>query len=47
MRDEDLDKFDIPEPTPERFARAVARRGLKPLPGKQQVTLRIDADVLS
>jgi uncharacterized protein (DUF4415 family) len=28
------------------FARAVTRRGLKPLPGKRQVTLRIDADVL-
>jgi len=47
MRDDDLDTSDIPEPTPEQFARALARRGLKPLPGKQQVTLRIDADVLS
>jgi uncharacterized protein (DUF4415 family) len=46
MRDEDIDVSDVPEPTPEQFARAVARRGLKPLPRKQQVTLRIDADVL-
>lgn len=46
MRDEDIAMSDIPEPTPEQFARAVARRGLKPLARKQQVTLRIDADVL-
>lgn len=47
LRDEGLDTSDIPEPTPEQFARALARRGLKPLPRKQQVTLRVDADVLS
>jgi len=46
LRDEDIDLADIPEWTPAMFARAVARRGLKPLPGKRQVTLRIDADVL-
>ncbi|MEW6166871.1 MAG: BrnA antitoxin family protein [Pseudomonadota bacterium] len=46
LRDEDIDLADNPELTPEMFARAVARRGLKPLPGKRQVTLRIDADVL-
>jgi uncharacterized protein (DUF4415 family) len=46
MRDEDIDLSDIPELTPEMFARAVARRGLKPVPRKQQVTLRLDADVL-
>lgn len=28
------------------FARAVARRGLKPIEAKKQVTLRLDADVL-
>jgi uncharacterized protein (DUF4415 family) len=38
---------DIPEPTPEQIARAVARRGLKPAPGKEQITLRVDADVLA
>lgn len=46
LRDEDIDLSDIPEMTPEMFARAVARRGLKPIPPKQQVTLRLDADVL-
>ena len=46
MADEDIDTSDIPDPTPEQFARAVARRGLEPAPAKQQVTLRIDADVL-
>jgi uncharacterized protein (DUF4415 family) len=28
------------------FARAVVRRGLKPVPRKEQLTLRIDSDVL-
>jgi uncharacterized protein (DUF4415 family) len=37
---------DIPEPTIEDFARAVARRGLRPLPPKRQLTLRVDADVV-
>jgi uncharacterized protein (DUF4415 family) len=46
LRDEDIDLSDIPEVTPEMFARAVARRGLKPIPRKQQVTLRLDADVM-
>lgn len=46
MRDEDIDTTDIPELTPEQFARAIARKGLKPMPHKQQVTLRIDSDVM-
>lgn len=46
LRDEDLDTSDIPEPTPEQFARAVLRKGLKPVPRKRQVTLRLDAEVL-
>lgn len=46
MSDKAIDTSDIPEPTPEQFARAVAREGLKPISRKQQVTLRIDADVL-
>ncbi|MBI5304375.1 MAG: BrnA antitoxin family protein [Chloroflexi bacterium] len=45
--DEDIDLSDIPEITPEMFARAVVRRGLKPIPSKAQVTLRLDRDVLS
>ena len=46
MRDEDIDTSDIPEVTPEQFARAIIRKGLKPVARKKQVTLRIDEDVL-
>ena len=46
MKDEDIDFSDCPEVTPEMFARAVVRRGLKPVPRKTQLTLRIDGDVL-
>lgn len=46
MRDEDIDFSDIPEATPEDFARGVVHLGFKPVPPKQQITLRIDADVL-
>lgn len=42
-----LEDADIPEPTAEDFARAVVREGLKPAPRKQQITLRVDADVLA
>ncbi|MBN2116535.1 MAG: BrnA antitoxin family protein [Anaerolineales bacterium] len=45
MRDEDIDLSDAPEITPEMFAKAIVRRGLKPRT-KKQVTLRIDSDVL-
>jgi uncharacterized protein (DUF4415 family) len=47
MRDEDIDLSDSPEWTPEQFARAVVRDGLAKAPPKEQITLRIDADVLS
>ena len=46
MKDSDIDLSDIPEISLEKFAKAVIRKGLKPLPKKSQVTLRIDADVL-
>ncbi len=46
MRDEDIDFSDLPEIPPERFARALVRKGLKPVARKSQITLRIDADVL-
>jgi uncharacterized protein (DUF4415 family) len=46
MKDEDIDFSEIPEWTPEMFAKAVVRRGLKPPPGKAQLTLRLDSDVL-
>lgn len=37
---------DAPRWTPESFARAVARKGLKPVPKKALLSLRIDADVI-
>lgn len=46
MRDEDIDTSESPEITPEQFAKAVARRGLKPMPRKKQITLRIDEDII-
>jgi len=46
LRDEDIDLSDTPEITPEMFAKAIVRRGLKPVPPKAQVTLRLDRDVL-
>jgi uncharacterized protein (DUF4415 family) len=47
MRDEDIDFSDIPEVPPEMFARGIVRRGLKPVPRKDQLTLRIDSDVVA
>jgi uncharacterized protein (DUF4415 family) len=47
LRDKDIDIFDNPEVTPEMFAKAVLRKGLQPVDRKTQVTLRIDADVLT
>ncbi len=46
MKDEDIDLSDAPEITPEMFAKAIVRRGLKPRT-KKQVTLRMDSDVLN
>lgn len=46
MQNEDIDLSDIPEITPEMFARMVVRRGLKQPPVKQQITIRLDEDVL-
>lgn len=37
---------DAPEWTPETFARAVARKGLKTVPRKTLLSLRIDSDVI-
>jgi uncharacterized protein (DUF4415 family) len=47
MKDEDIviDR-DAPAWTDEMFARAVLRKGLKPIPRKTLVSLRIDQDVL-
>jgi uncharacterized protein (DUF4415 family) len=46
MKDEDIDLSDAPELAPEMFARAIVRRGLKPVVRKEQLTLRVDQDVL-
>ena len=46
MKDEDIDFSDIPRLTPEMFANAVVRKNFKPVPHKQQITLRIDKDVV-
>jgi uncharacterized protein (DUF4415 family) len=46
LRDGEIDLTDNPEVTPEQFAKAIVRRGLSPAPSKEQVTLRLDADVL-
>ena len=45
MKDKDIDLSDAPEITPEMFAKAIVRRGLKPRV-KKQITLRVDDDVL-
>jgi uncharacterized protein (DUF4415 family) len=45
MTDADIDLSDIPEITPEMFAKGVVRRGLKPIT-KRQLTLRLDSDVI-
>ena len=46
LPDQGIDFSDTPELTPEMFARAVVRRGLKPMTRKRQLTIRIDSDVL-
>lgn len=37
---------DAPEWTPQMFGRVVARKGLKPVPKKALLSLRVDADVI-
>ena len=46
LKDKDIDLSDVPEVPPEMFARAIVRRGLKPVSRKAQLTLRVDNDVL-
>ncbi len=46
MKEDDIDYSDLPKVTPEMFAHAVVRRGLKPIERKAQLTLRVDNDVL-
>ncbi len=47
MHDDDIDLSESPEVSPELFARAVVRQGLQPVAPKEQVTLRVDKDVLA
>ena len=46
MEDEAIDYSDVPPLSPEMFAQALVQKGLKPGPGKAQITLRLDKDVL-
>jgi uncharacterized protein (DUF4415 family) len=46
LKDDEIDFSDIPEISPEMFARGIVRRGLKPVARKQQLTIRVDSDVL-
>ena len=46
IQDDEIDLSDVPEITPELFAKAVVRQGLKTKPAKKQVTIRLDEDVL-
>jgi uncharacterized protein (DUF4415 family) len=46
LKDDRIDFSDTPELTPEMFAQAIVRRGLKPVPRKTQLTIRVDSDVL-
>lgn len=45
MKDEDIDLTDMPEMTDEQWSRAVRGKFYRPV--KQQVTLRLDADVIA
>jgi uncharacterized protein (DUF4415 family) len=47
MKNEEIDVSDIPELTPEMFAKAVVKRGLKQKESKAQLTIRVDRDVLA
>ena len=47
MEDKEINLSDLPEISPDKFAKAIVRKGLKPVAKKTQVTLRIDTDVLT
>ena len=46
MKDSEIDFTELPEVTPEMFARSIVRKGLEPVARKEQLTLRLDSDVL-
>ena len=47
LEDEQIDLSESPEISPEMFAKAIMRSGLKERPRKEQVTIRLDGDVLA
>ena len=47
MKDADIDFSDIPRVPPAMFAKGIVCKGLKPVVRKQQITLRIDSDVIA
>ncbi|MEA3440203.1 MAG: BrnA antitoxin family protein [Chloroflexota bacterium] len=47
MADQDIDLSDIPEIPVEVFAQTVVRHGLESTPKKEQITIRVDRDVLN
>ena len=47
MTDDEIDLTDCEEITPEMFAKAVVRQGLKRVCRKVQITLRLDSDVIA
>ena len=47
MPEADIDLSDTPEISPEMFAKAVVKHGLKPGSTKKLLTLRVDDDVLA
>jgi uncharacterized protein (DUF4415 family) len=47
MADAEIDLTETPELTPQMFAQAIVRQGLKPVPRKRQLTLRLDQDVIA
>lgn len=46
LSDGEIDYSDCPPVTLEMFARAIVRKGLKPVQRKTQLTLRVDQDVV-
>lgn len=46
MTDDEIDFSDIPRTTPEMWAKGIVRKGLKPVPRKRQLTLRLDEEIV-
>jgi uncharacterized protein (DUF4415 family) len=47
LKDSEIDFSDISKITPEQFAKAIVRKGLKPVLNKHQLTLRIDQEIVN